>query len=82
MSQLDLSGEPATSTTKALLARACNASAYELWQMNKKKLKMQKHYLDGWKGSAKLFQNNKPADFILSATMPLPAFPHGTTSAT
>ncbi|KAG9050583.1 hypothetical protein FS837_004441 [Tulasnella sp. UAMH 9824] len=52
-------------------------SAYELWQLHKKKVEMRKQYLDHWEKTKTRTGTGRPVDAILCPVAPYPAPPHG-----
>ncbi|KZT10734.1 general amidase [Laetiporus sulphureus 93-53] len=52
-------------------------SAYELWQLHKKKEEMQKEYLDRWMSTAEITGTGRPVDAIICPGAPCAAPPHG-----
>lgn len=52
-------------------------SAYQLWQLHKKKGELRQEYLDYWQDSAKLTGTGRPVDAIISPVAPYAAPPHG-----
>jgi amidase len=60
---------------EALVKKGQAISVYEYWQLNKKKLELQKRYLDLW-NSTKSASSGKPIDILLAPVMPHSAVPH------
>ncbi|THH05729.1 hypothetical protein EW146_g9823 [Bondarzewia mesenterica] len=52
-------------------------SAYQLWQVQKKKLDLRKEYLDYWQKSIEITTTGRPVDAIISPVAPYPPPPHG-----
>jgi len=52
-------------------------SAYELWQVQKRKLGLRQEYLDHWNSTAALTGTGRPVDAIISPMAPYVAPPHG-----
>ncbi|RAK96451.1 amidase [Aspergillus ibericus CBS 121593] len=71
---VEAAGEPYIPHVEALVNRGQPISVYEYWQLNKKKVALQKDYLDKW--NAARSPSGKPIDVILAPTMPHPAIPH------
>jgi len=68
-------GEPFIPHVEALVNRGKAISVYDYWQLNKKKLELQKRYLDLW-NSTKSDSSGKPIDVLLTPVMPHTAVPH------
>ncbi|KAI4909962.1 hypothetical protein J4E85_011459 [Alternaria conjuncta] len=68
-------GEPFIPHVEALVNRGKAISVYDYWQLNKKKLELQKRYLDLW-NSTKSDSSGKPIDVLLTPVMPHSAVPH------
>jgi len=68
-------GEPFIPHVEALVNRGKAISVYDYWQLNKKKLELQKRYLDLW-NSTKSDSSRKPIDVLLTPVMPHSAVPH------
>lgn len=60
---------------EALVNRGKAISVYDYWQLNKKKLELQKRYLDLW-NSTKSPSSGNPIDVLLTPVMPHSAVPH------
>ncbi|TCD65745.1 hypothetical protein EIP91_002229 [Steccherinum ochraceum] len=56
------------------------ASAYELWQLHKAKLKIRQEHLAMWEETAKTTGTGRPVDAIISPVAPYAAPPHGKSS--
>lgn len=52
-------------------------SAYDLWQLQKAKLKMRQEYLEMWEQTAATTGTGRPVDAIISPAAPYAAPPHG-----
>lgn len=52
-------------------------SAYQLWQIQKRRLQLRKEYLDYWQSTVELTSTGRPVDAIISPVAPFPAPPHG-----
>ena len=52
-------------------------SAYELWQVQKRKLGLRQEYLDHWNSTVALTGTGRPVDAIISPMAPYVAPPHG-----
>ncbi|KAG8919599.1 hypothetical protein FRC01_001209, partial [Tulasnella sp. 417] len=52
-------------------------SAYDLWQLHKKKAEIRKQYLDHWEATKMRTGTGRPIDAILCPVAPYPAPPHG-----
>ena len=68
-------GEPFIPHVEALVNKGNPISVYEYWQLNKKKLELQKRYLDLW-NSTKSEKSGKPIDILLTPVIPHSAVPH------
>ncbi|KAI4651555.1 uncharacterized protein J4E79_009035 [Alternaria viburni] len=68
-------GEPFLPHVEALVNRGKAISVYDYWQLNKKKLELQKRYLDLW-NSTKSESSGNPIDVLLTPVMPHSAVPH------
>ncbi|KAH8102239.1 general amidase [Cristinia sonorae] len=53
------------------------ATAFELWQLQKTKLKLRQEYLDLWQETSKMAGTGRPIDAIISPVAPFTATPHG-----
>lgn len=53
------------------------ASAYQLWQIQKKKRDLRKEYLDHWEKTAEVTGTGRPVDAIIAPNAPYAAPPHG-----
>lgn len=67
-------GEPFIPHIEALVNRGKPISVYEYWQLNKKKIDLQKRYLDRWNNTRS--PSGRPIDVLLTPTMPHTALPH------
>ncbi|KAI0651823.1 general amidase [Trametes meyenii] len=54
-------------------------SAYELWQVQKKRIALREEYLAYWQASAERTSTGRPVDAIITPVAPTPAPPHGMT---
>jgi len=82
-----LTGEPIISTmapeelsapAEAAIFRNTNsASAYQLWQVQKKKRDLRQEYLRHWEETATITGTGRPVDAIISPIAPHTAAPHG-----
>lgn len=52
-------------------------SAYELWQIQKKKAALRQEYLDYWNASIGFTGTGRPIDAVISPVAPSTAAPHG-----
>jgi amidase len=55
-------------------------TAYQLWQLHKKKRDLRKEYLDHWESTAQATGTGRPVDAIISPVAPYAAPPHGMTT--
>ncbi|KAB8237831.1 amidase signature domain-containing protein [Aspergillus alliaceus] len=69
-----VSGEPLIPHVEALVSRSKAISVYEYWQLNKRKVILQKKYLDKW--NATLSPSGQPVDILLAPTTSHSAIPH------
>lgn len=67
-------GEPFIPHVEALVNRGKAISVYEYWQLNKRKLAVQKGYLDKW--NAVRSPSGRAVDVVLSPTLPHTTVPH------
>lgn len=67
-------GEPYIPHVEALVNRGKPISVYEYWQLNKRKVGLQKKYLDQWVSTRS--PSGKPVDVLLSPTLPHTNIPH------
>lgn len=72
---VEAAGEPFIPHVEALVNKGKPISVYDYWQLNKKKLELQKRYLDLW-NSTKFEKTGKPIDILLTPVMPHSAVPH------
>ncbi|KAL1795237.1 hypothetical protein ACET3X_007053 [Alternaria dauci] len=68
-------GEPFIPHVEALVNKGKAISVYDYWQLNRKKLELQKRYLDLW-NSTKSANSGKSIDVLLTPVMPHSAVPH------
>ena len=54
-----------------------NSSAYDLWQIHKRKEALRREYLEYWEASVSLTGTGRPVDAIISPVAPYTAPPHG-----
>lgn len=52
-------------------------TAFQLWQIQKKKRDLRKEYLDQWEATKDITGTGRPVDAVLSPTAAWPAPPHG-----
>lgn len=52
-------------------------SAFQLWQLQKKKTELRKAHLDLWESTAALTGTGRPVDAIIAPVAPYAAPPHG-----
>lgn len=52
-------------------------SAYQLWQLQKKRIELRKKHLDFWEATKALTGTGRPVDAIISPVAPYTAPPHG-----
>lgn len=52
-------------------------SAYELWQVQKKRIELRKVHLDLWESTVTLTGTGRPVDAIISPVAGYTAVPHG-----
>ncbi|OOF91092.1 hypothetical protein ASPCADRAFT_211370 [Aspergillus carbonarius ITEM 5010] len=71
---VEAAGEPYIPHVEALVNRGKPISVYEYWQLNRKKVALQKNYLDKW--NAARSPSGRPIDVLLAPTMSHPAIPH------
>lgn len=53
------------------------ASAYQLWQMHKRKRILREEYLDHWDRTVNETGTGRPVDALVTPTSPFAAVPHG-----
>jgi amidase len=53
------------------------ATAYQLWQIQKKKIDLRKEYLDHWEKTIEVTGTGRPVDAIIAPNAPNDAPPHG-----
>jgi amidase len=68
-----LPGDPAN-TLKPL---ADGITAYQLWQLHKKKRDLREEYLDYWRGTVHVTGTGRPVDAIIAPVAPYTVPPHG-----
>ncbi len=54
-----------------------NMSAYQLWQLHKRKRELRKESLDHWNATIKLTGTGRPVDAVIGPNAPFTATPHG-----
>ncbi|KAG6880002.1 hypothetical protein C0992_008209 [Termitomyces sp. T32_za158] len=67
----ELESDPTALLTKAPL------SAYQLWQLHKKKQELRQSYLEHWLATANETGTGRPVDAIIAPVAPFTAVPHG-----
>lgn len=80
-----LTGEPlldsmsleGVANPSALVTRTHVLTAYELWQVHKRRQVLRKEYLDKWQETAKTTSTGRPIDALISPVAPWAAPPHG-----
>ncbi|KNZ75054.1 Acetamidase [Termitomyces sp. J132] len=60
-----------------LVVNKAPLSAYELWQIQKKKLNLRQRYLEYWLATASKTGTGRPIDAIIAPVTPFTAVPHG-----
>ncbi len=68
-------------TTKALFRpdpEEAGITAYQLWQLHKRKLQLRQEYLEYWEGTKRSTGTGRPVDAIIAPCAPYAAPPHGT----
>lgn len=63
--------------TMEILFEPAGGSAYDLWQLHKKKRDLRQEHLEYWLASASLTGTGRPVDAIISPVAAYPAPPHG-----
>ncbi|PVI01576.1 amidase signature enzyme [Periconia macrospinosa] len=71
-------GEPFIPHVEALINRGQPISVYQYWQLNKRKVALQKRFLDLWSSTQSPQSKGKSIDILLAPVMPHPAVPHRT----
>ncbi|KAL4898488.1 amidase signature domain-containing protein [Aspergillus ambiguus] len=71
---IGVAGEPMIPHVKALVNRGKAISVYEYWQLNKKKVVLQREYLNKWNVTRS--PSGHTVDVLLAPTTPHPAIPH------
>ena len=61
----------------ALVTQKAELSAFELWQVHKRRQVLRKEYLDRWEATADTTSTGRPVDAIISPVAPWAAPPHG-----
>ncbi|KZV69062.1 general amidase [Peniophora sp. CONT] len=61
----------------ALVTRTGVLTAYELWQVHRRRQILRKEYLDKWQETAKTTSTGRPVDALISPAAPWAAPPHG-----
>ncbi|KAI0029809.1 general amidase [Vararia minispora EC-137] len=80
---IQLTGEPLIESmdgnpnSYALVTHKGELSAFELWQVHKRRQVLRKEYLDQWQATATTTSTGRPVDAIISPTAPWAAPPHG-----
>ena len=54
-------------------------SAYDLWQVQKKRTTLREEYLAHWRATAERTGTGRPVDAIIAPVAPFPPPPHGLT---
>lgn len=91
--QCELSGEPLIQTmsptedahptplserlNQTLVGEPVHRSAYDLWQLHKKKRELRKSHLDHWEKTVERTGTGRPIDAIIAPVAPYTAVPHG-----
>ncbi|KAI1612707.1 acetamidase [Exophiala viscosa] len=74
--ELEKSGEPVLPRIQRILDRAAPLSTFETWQLQQRKLVIQKEYLDRWNTTVERSTTGRPMDLILTAAKPTVATEH------
>ncbi|KAK4937001.1 Fatty-acid amide hydrolase 2 [Elasticomyces elasticus] len=74
--ELERSGEPVLPRIQRILDRAAPLSTFETWQLQQRKLIIQKEYLDRWNATVEQSSTGRPMDLILTAAKPTIATEH------
>lgn len=72
---VEAGGEPYIPHVEALVNRGNPISVYDYWQLNKRKIALQKRYLNLWK-STQCPGSGEEIDILLTPVMPHSAVPH------
>ncbi|KAF1952794.1 amidase [Byssothecium circinans] len=73
--EVQAGGEPYIPHVEALINRGQPISVYSYWQLNKRRLALQKKFLDLWNATASP-TSGEPIDILLAPVMPHSAVPH------
>jgi amidase len=73
---LDENGPP-SSRTRAFLPPGPTVTAYDLWQVHKRKQELREEHLDYWAASSKDTGTGRPVDAIICPAAAYAAPPHG-----
>lgn len=78
INNMSLEVEGSNTASKALFRPSLKGtSAYELWQVQKRKLGLRQEYLDHWNSTVTLTGTGRPVDAIISPMAAYVAPPHG-----
>jgi amidase len=72
---IESGGEPFIPHVEALVNRGKAISVYDYWQLNKRKIAIQKAYLDKW-NAVRGLKSGRVVDVLLTPTMPHGGVPH------
>lgn len=70
-------GTSAGTSEVGVYIRNTSISAFELFQIQKRRAALRKEYLDYWQGTKKSTSTGRPVDAIISPVAPFPPPPHG-----
>lgn len=66
-----------SSATGFIASTGDGTTAYQLWQLQKKKGDIRREYLDYWESTIQISGTGRPVDAIISPVAPFAAPPHG-----
>ncbi|KAI0322719.1 general amidase [Amylostereum chailletii] len=76
-----LSMEDLDSTTAGMYITTESLSAFQLWQVQRKRQNLRKEYLDRWEATSTSTSTGRPVDAIISPAAPYASAPHGKNSS-
>jgi len=66
-----------SSNTAFVTSTGDGITAYQLWQLQKKRRDIRSEYLDYWESTVQIGGTGRPVDVIISPVAPFAAPPHG-----
>jgi amidase len=70
-------GTSASTSEVGIYIKNTSISAFELFQIQKRRTALRKEYLDYWQSTKEVTSTGRPVDAIISPVAPFPPPPHG-----